>query len=151
MAKSNKQPILNVNDLGSVLTELHPARAKWYNIGLQLRVSVTDLQRIESEYKNDHSTCLRQMLVKWLETGTATWEAICDALQAPIVQGGESSTLAEHLRSKYCGGEETGKSKKRKISESMNSASGSTPSIKVRKQITTTTKVFNNWLIITSS
>ena len=101
MAKSNKQKSLSLSDLGDVLTELHPARAKWFNIGLQLKVSVTDLQRIESEYKNDHSTCLRQMLIKWLEMGSATWEVICDALQAPIVQGGESNTLAQHLRNKY--------------------------------------------------
>ena len=100
---NNKQKILSLNDLGTVLTELHSARAKWYNIGLQLLVPVADLQRIESEYKNDHSTCLRQMLIKWLEMGSANWGALIDALQAPIVHGDKNKALAETLRKKYCG------------------------------------------------
>ena len=137
---SNEQKILSLNDLANVLTELHIAQAKWYNLGLQLKVSVTDLQRIESEYKNDHGTCLRQMLVRWLETGSATWEALIEALQAPIVHGGENqtSTLAETLQMKYCeGGEKQSKSKgkKRKISEMQSSsqapAGGAPPSTKV--------------------
>ena len=128
MAKSNKQQILSLNDLGTVLTELHPVRSKWYNIGLQLLVPVTDLQRIESEYKNDHGTCLRQMLIKWLEMGTASWETLIKALQAPIVQGDENTALAENLQRKYCGaGGEEGKGKKRRINE----AQGGAPPTKV--------------------
>ena len=131
---NNKQKILGLNDLGIVLTELHSARAKWYNIGLELLVPVADLQRIESEYKNDHSTCLRQMLIKWLEKGCANWGALIDALQAPIVHGDENKALAEILRKKYCGeGEEEAqsKNKKRKSSENMNPTPGGVPSTKV--------------------
>ena len=127
-SRSTQQQILSLNDLGTILTELHPARSKWYNIGLQLLVPVPDLQRIESEYKNDHGTCLRQMLIKWLEMGTATWETLIEALQAPIVQGNENTALAEDLQRKYCGkGGEGGKGKKRRISEPQ----GGAPSTKV--------------------
>ena len=132
-SSSKQQQVLSLNDLGTVLTELHPVRSKWYNIGLQLLVPVTDLQRIESEYKNDHGTCLRQMLIKWLEMGTATWETLVKALQAPIVQGDENKALAENLQKKYCGdgGEEEnhGKGEKRKISET--AAPGDAPPTKV--------------------
>ena len=133
MASSKQQQILSLNDLGTVLTELHSARSKWYNIGLELLVPVTELQRIESEYKNDHGTCLRQMLIKWLEMGTATWESLIKALKSRIVQGDENKELAETLQKKYCGqgGEEEnhGKSKKRRISEPP--APGGAPPTKV--------------------
>ena len=114
---NNKQKVLGLNDLCTVLTEIHSVRAaKWYNIGLQLSVQVPDLQRIESEYKNDHGTCLRHMLIKWLEMGCATWKALVDALQSTIVQGSENTALAETLRQRYCGevGEEEGKNKGKK-------------------------------------
>ena len=136
MAKSSKQQILSLNDLGTILTELHPARTGWYNIGLQLLLPVTDLQCIESEYKNDHDSCLRQMLIKWLEMGTATWETLTKALQAPIVQAEGNMARAENLQKKYCGegGEEEshGKGKKRKISETA-TPGGATPSTKVHE------------------
>ena len=126
MAKSSKQQILSLDDLGTVLTELHPVRSRWYNIGLQLLVPVTDLQRIESEYKNDHGTCLRQMLIKWLEKGTASWETLIEALKSPIVQGDENMALAANLEKKYCreeGEEEShGKGKKRRINETKGGA-----------------------------
>ena len=128
---NNKQKLLGLNDLGTVLTEIHSVRAKWYNIGLQLSVQVADLQRIESEYKNDHGTCLRHMLIKWLEIGCATWKALIDALQSPIVQGGENNALADTLSRRYCGeeGEEEGKNKgkKRKASETVNPIPGGAP------------------------
>ena len=131
MASKNKSKPISINDLGVVLTELYPVRGKWYNIGLQLQVPVIDLQRIESEYKNDHSTCLRQMLIKLLEMGSATWEAMCEALQSPIVLG-EDKALATNLMKKYCGDgeEEPTKSKKRKCSENL-STSTEAPSTKV--------------------
>ena len=60
------------------------------------------------------------MLIKWLETGTATWETLIKALQSPIVQGEENKALAENLQKKYCGEgseeESHGKGKKRRIS-----------------------------------
>ena len=117
MTSNKKSKSLSINDLGVVLTELYPVRAKWYNIGLQLLVPVLDLRRIESEYKNDHSTCLRQMLIKWLEMGSANWETMCKALECPIVSG---EALVTKLRQKYCVGEEPTRPKKRKSSESLN-------------------------------
>ena len=90
----------------------------------RLNVSVVELQRIESEYKNDHSTCLRQMLIKWLGLGQANWKSLCEALQCPIVLG-EDGSQATNLLKKYC---ETGVSdnnaKKRKAGDSLNPAPG---------------------------
>lgn len=90
---------MNLEDLGIVLTELFGVREKWFNIGLQLSVPVKDLQQIFSEHKNDHSTALRLMLVKWLEMGEASWKSLSRALSGQIV---EESTLAKKLQQKYC-------------------------------------------------
>ena len=133
MASYQKPKELDLDDLETLCEELRSIKRRWYNIGVQLQVPVADLQRIESEYKNDHSTCLRQMLIKWLETGSANWGALIDALQAPIVHGDENKALAEVLLKKYCGeGEEQtqSKNKKRRISESTNPTTGA-PSTKV--------------------
>ena len=90
---------MNLEDLGIVLTELFEIREKWFNIGLQLSVPVKYLQQIFSEHKNDHSTGLRLMLIKWLEMGEASWKSLSLALSSQIV---EESTLAKKLLQKYC-------------------------------------------------
>ena len=90
---------MNLEDLGPALTELFAVREKWFNIGLQLSVPVKELQKIFSEHKNDHSTGLRMMLIKWLEMGEASWKALCGALSSQIV---EESALAKKLQQKYC-------------------------------------------------
>ena len=109
--------MLTLNDLGLVLKEIHPVREKWYNIGLQLLVPVTELQRIEAEHKGDHTTCLRHMLVEWLNSGHANWKSLCDALQSPIVLG-EDAALVNTLMKKYLkAGEKGPRTKKRKLNE----------------------------------
>ena len=90
---------MNVEDLCPVLTELFPVKQKWFNIGIQLSVPVKELQKIFTDHKNDHSTGLRLMLIKWLETGQADWKTLCRALSSQIV---EESTLAKKLQRKYC-------------------------------------------------
>ena len=94
-----EQKKLDLGDLETLCEELHPVERRWHNIGLQLNVPVTDLQHIESEHKNDHSTCLRQMLKKWLESGNASWETLCDVLKFV----GDDTKLADKLFEKYCG------------------------------------------------
>ena len=111
--------MLTLEDLRVVLSELHSVKEKWYNIGLQLMVPVAELRRIESEHKGDHTTCLRQMLIKWLESGQANWKSLCDALHSPIVLG-DDAALANTLMKKYCeGGEKEPCTKKRKLSEAV--------------------------------
>ena len=88
---------LGPGDIRIVCEELSSVERKWYNLGLQLLVPVIDLQRIKYEYKNDHSTCLRQVLIKWLERGSATWEALCEVLK--LLGDGK---LAANLLEMYC-------------------------------------------------
>ena len=96
---------LRLEDLRVVFTELYTVRGQWYNLGLQLKVKVQDLQKIETEYKNDHGTCLRQMLTKWLESGRGNWETLCQAIDSPIVRGDDNLLVAK-LRGKFCQSDE---------------------------------------------
>ena len=91
---------LSINDLLVVMEELNDVRAKWYNIGLQLHVSVGTLDAIKEQY-DDPSHCLRETLKTWLKTSPSapTWSNTVDALRSSTV--GEVR-LAADLQHKYC-------------------------------------------------
>ncbi len=92
--------MLGPSDLRTVLTELLPACADWYNIGLALNMSLGTLDGMEGPYKRPRD-CLREMLREWLRTSPPdpTWEGLIAALKDPIVGHG---TLARQLETKYC-------------------------------------------------
>ena len=100
---SHSQPAgqqLSVNDLGVVMEELNNVSAKWYNIGLQLGVSVGTLKTIKKQY-SDPSDCLRETLTTWLQTCVPppTWTNIVGALERSVVV---EARLAADLEHKYC-------------------------------------------------
>ena len=88
-----------------VIEELNDAHAKWYDIGLQLCVSVGTLDAIKEQY-DDPSHCLRKTLTTWLKTcpSPPTWKNIVDALRSSTV--GEVR-LAADLEQKYCSTQDT--------------------------------------------
>ena len=90
---------LSETDLSVVLQDLYPARAKWYNIGLQLGVSANDLDAIRSQYVNPDDA-LRELLKKRLKIvdPAPTWGAVVGALRNTTV--GEFQ-LAEKLQHKH--------------------------------------------------
>ena len=53
---------LTVDDLHALIKELNDVRAKWYNIGVQLGVSVGTLKAIKSQCLNEPFDCLRETL-----------------------------------------------------------------------------------------
>ena len=75
-------------------------RAKWYNIGLQLGVSVGTLNAFK-EQSNKPSECLRETLTTWLKSypPPPMWTSIIDALRSSAI--GETR-LATDLEYKYC-------------------------------------------------
>ena len=96
---SHSQPTgqqLTVDDLRVLMKELKDVRAEWYNIGVQLGVSVGTLDAIEKQY-SDPSDCLRKTLTTWLKSSTPGWTNVVDALN--IV--GEAR-LAAKLEHTYC-------------------------------------------------
>ena len=87
------------------MEELNDTRAKWYDIGLQLRLRVGTLDAISEQY-DDPSHCLRESLKTWLKTcpSLLTWKNIVDALRCSTV--GEVR-LAADLEQKYCSAQNT--------------------------------------------
>ena len=76
-----------------VLEELNDVRAKWYNIGVQLGVSVGTLKAIEKQYLNIPTDCLRETLTTWLKSYPLfpTWSKVVDTLRSRTV--GETDGL----------------------------------------------------------
>ena len=87
-------------DLSTVRHELHDARTKWYDIGIELKVDVSTLKTIESMYSNSKD-CLREVITEWLKAvhPKPTWRSLVDALRRPVV---DESKLAAVIEGKYC-------------------------------------------------
>lgn len=75
------------NDLKLLVELLHPVRAKWYEIGLQLGLRSGDLDAINKDSPSDCSASCREMLKRWLAgvNPCPTRKALSDALQTDTV------------------------------------------------------------------
>ena len=88
-------------NLKILLNALHPVRAMWYNIGLELDIPHTTLNCFKLTY-SDQSDLMREVLMYWLDTAVdpaPTWEAVVTALRSPIV---DEQYTAGQLELKYC-------------------------------------------------
>ena len=86
--------------LKELLTELHPVRNSWYNIGLLLDIPHLTLTCFQQKYK--HMNLMREVLMYWLETAVdprPCWKTIVTALRSSLVN---ENYLADKLESKYC-------------------------------------------------
>ena len=78
----------------------YEARAKWYHIGVELKLSVGTLDAIRSDFSNS-TDCFTEMCSTWLKRidPRPSWEALTEALESPVVGEGH---LAQQLRDKCC-------------------------------------------------
>lgn len=92
---------LSVDDLPVVREELNKVRAKWYDVGMQLGVSVDTLNAIRKQHLNDPSDCLREILTTWLKAyhPPPTWDKLLKVLKTKTV---DEAMLAADLECKYC-------------------------------------------------
>ena len=83
---ANSSIKLNDAHLGDILNRLWDARSRWFHIGLQLSVTIGDLEAIKKDHQ-ESGECLREMLLVWLRKTdpSPTWKALVDALNAPSV------------------------------------------------------------------
>lgn len=51
---------LSTDDIENVRSEVWEARCKWYDIGIELRLSVSDLDRIRLQFKDDADRCVTE-------------------------------------------------------------------------------------------
>lgn len=86
-------------NLRNVNHELAYVRGKWYDIGVQLDLSVAKLHEIEIDYHFMHRR-FAEVINFWLKGNTlipVTWESLIDALESPPVN---ERGLAKKLREK---------------------------------------------------
>ena len=93
-----------MEDLSEVRGALFEARAKWYDIGIELKLSLGTLNTIRDGFPQA-ADCLRDMCINWLKRidPSPSWTALAKALESPPVGEGH---LAQQLRDKYCRGRE---------------------------------------------
>ena len=90
---------LSLSDLTTVFNHTLPCRARWYILGLRLRMDVRTLDSFRVKY-SDPVDLLMQVLKTWLTTSeNPTWEAMVEALKSPVI--GEAR-LAMELQQKFC-------------------------------------------------
>ena len=82
---------------------LYKASAKWYNIGIYLKVSIDTLKSIEKEYRGIPEECLREMLIKCLQTTKPlTWRDVYVCLISPTVQREDiAEEIEKWIQGKY--------------------------------------------------
>ena len=95
--------ILTEEDLAILVNELHEVRAKWHELGIQLKMKKSDLDAIETTFLKNVNRCLPEMLSVWLsrtEPSPPSWQRVVDALSSPAV---DRSDVADKIRKKYSG------------------------------------------------
>lgn len=91
---------LTTADIKQVLEALaSEVSSKWYPFGIQLEVSVDKLDYLRKQNTSDNLASFCLVLVEWIKSGQATWEALCVALASETI--GERA-LAEKLKTDYC-------------------------------------------------
>ena len=84
-ANDSKEHFLIESDIKELMDITWKAREKWFNIGIQLEMSVSDLKVISQNKSGQPDGCFVEMLVQWLRQGKATWEALINALKSEPV------------------------------------------------------------------
>ena len=88
-----------MDDLVCVMEEILDVSADWYDLGLQLKLSIGTLKSIRAEFSAPKHQ-LRETLNAWLTTGdNPSWKTLIDALRSRMVG---ASQLATVLETKYC-------------------------------------------------
>ena len=87
------------SDLKIVHKAVCVAQTKWWHIGLQLGLNISDLDTIKASHHNIEK-CFTEMLTLWLKQGypPPTWSAVAAALRSPTVGEG---WLAKQVQRKY--------------------------------------------------
>ena len=97
---ANLEERLTTEDLRIVRSEIFRAARKWYDIGVELRMSPDKLDSIKEMCSNNPEDCLRELLKTWLDGDdpNTNWKSIVAALRSPAVG---HYYLSNKIRLKY--------------------------------------------------
>ena len=78
---------MTIADLKIVRAAIWEARAKCFDIGIELNITVPDLDVIRENKSGDIGSCFTEMLILWLKRldPPPTWSSLVDALKEPTV------------------------------------------------------------------
>ena len=77
---------LDLDNFRDVQEAIWEARPKWYNIGVRLKLEVSDLDAIDAESGIDLEEKFNRMIKSWLKRiEPRTWMVLCEALKHPTV------------------------------------------------------------------
>ena len=73
--------------MADVQVAVWDARDVWYNLGIQLHISIPTLKSIRSENRGNNGACLTEVLTEWLKRldPVPTWAGLAQALKQPTV------------------------------------------------------------------
>lgn len=65
----------------------YDVRLKWFDLGIELKVNMEELDVVKLKNGNDPGVCFREMLRIWLKIidNPPTWKAMADALTAKAI------------------------------------------------------------------
>ena len=90
--------ILDTKDVKEVRGFLYKVRRKWYDIGIELGISIDELDTISVNNQNDSEKCLVDMIKIWLKSinPPPTWNALSKALKSDPVGEAQMAKKGEH-------------------------------------------------------
>lgn len=88
------------------MDELSPLSSRYYDIGLGLRLSISELDSIESSYRDNPRRALTKVVTAWLHEhydvekfGPPTWQMLVKAVDSPAA--GDDHILAQKMASNH--------------------------------------------------
>ena len=74
----------------------------WYTLGLELGLPVYQLDKIRRD-GYDETDRKQKMIIKWLDTGRASWSSLVKALKSPLIdkEGVAEQIIKDHPRKYY--------------------------------------------------
>ncbi len=78
--------------------KVRSASSNWFNLGLALELSYTDLTNFRDTYRGDNDVCLREALARRLQSGgPLTWLGMCTALRHSAVARNDVAVEIEDI------------------------------------------------------
>ena len=91
---------MSINDFGEVQDALWEAKTKWHNIGVQLKLTTSDLDAIDADERSVGEK-LSSVIKTRLNREPCTWRDLYDALTHPTV---DMKAVAEKLTARLPSG-----------------------------------------------
>ena len=103
---------IDEDDLFDVMDIVIHIKARYYHLGIALKLRLSELRAIQSTYERHADQALSEVVVLWLQQkynfekfGPPTWRQLVIAIDSEA--GGDSHALAKKVASKYSSGKHT--------------------------------------------